>query len=172
MTEFIRPKLRRILWHWREVIVTFAITALFGWWALASFGVMFWIWLTAMAIAAGFSLAAIQRARFAQDGAGVGVVEVDEGVVSYLTAHMGAQVEIAALSAVMLVPQGKKKATWLLDAPGQMPVQIPLDAHGADQLFDVFVGLDGIETEKMLRQIKQMPDKPVVVWKKRTELLH
>lgn len=176
MIQFIRPELRRALWHWREVIVTLAITALFGWWAFGSFGVMFWIALTAMLIAAGFTFAAIQRARFAQDGDGVGVVEVDEGVVSYLTAHMGAQVEIAALTSVMLVPQGmgtaKGKATWLLGAPGQMPLHIPLNAHGVDQLFDVFVGLEGIETEKMLRQIKQMPDQPVVIWKKRTPLLH
>ncbi|MBU0644131.1 MAG: hypothetical protein KJ731_10170, partial [Alphaproteobacteria bacterium] len=90
---------------------------------------------------------------------------------SYFTPYTGGQVEIDAMSSVTLIPAVKGPAHWQFDAPGQPPLLIPLDAFGADRLFDVFVTLDGIETEKMLRQIKQTPDHPVVIWRKRTALL-
>ncbi|MBU1280638.1 MAG: hypothetical protein KJ875_04485 [Alphaproteobacteria bacterium] len=167
----MRPEVKAMLWRWREVAVALAVVALLGWWSVASFGVMRWIALGFTGLAGIFAVAAVQRARFAHKGDGYGSVEVDEGVVSYFTPYTGGQVEIDAMSSVTLIPAVKGPAHWQFDAPGQPPLLIPLDAFGADRLFDVFVTLDGIETEKMLRQIKQTPDHPVVIWRKRTALL-
>ncbi|SDW43388.1 hypothetical protein [Celeribacter indicus] len=164
--------MKAALRRWREVIAGGALTGLLLWWTFAAYGAVFWVALAFTLISAGFVLAAVQRARFATTGGGFGAVEVDEGVVSYFTPQGGGQAEIAALTSVMLLPEGDGKAAWLLDAPGQMPLRIPLDAFGADRLFDVFVALDGIETERMLRQIRQAPDSPVVIWRKRTARLH
>lgn len=168
----IRPEVRQGLYRWREVLVGLGISALLIWWASSSFGVVAWIAWGFVALSAVFLFAAVQRARFASDSGGFGVVEIDEGVVSYMTPYAGGQMEIAALSAVLLIPAGRGSANWQLEAFGQTPLLIPLDAFGAEKLFDVFVQLDGIETERMLRQIKSTPDKPVVVWKKRTIALH
>nr|WP_321365197.1 hypothetical protein [uncultured Celeribacter sp.] len=168
----MRPEVKALLWRWREVVVALVVVTLMGLWAASSFGVMRWIALGFTALSVIFAIAAIQRARFDRGGGGFGAVEVDEGVVSFFSPLTGGQVEIEALIAVTLVPTGKGHAHWQLDAPGQPPLIIPVNAHGAEALFDVFVTLEGLETEKMLRQIKQTPDHPVVIWRKRTAVLH
>ncbi len=160
------------MWRWREVIVALVVVAVMAWWAASSFGVVRWVAMAVTAIAVVFAFAAVQRARFGRLEGGVGAVEYDEGVVSYLTPMTGGQIEIAAMTSVMLLPALRGPAHWQLDAPGQAPLLIPLDAFGAEKLFDVFVTLDGIETEKMLRQIKAAPQTPVVIWRKRTVALH
>lgn len=170
--SFIRPEMRAALWRWREVIAALAVVALLAWWAASAFGIMRWIGWGVTAIAAGFVLAAVQRARFNRGGGGFGAVEVDEGVVSFFSPLTGGQVEIEALTSVMLIPTGTGAAHWQLEAPGQSALMIPVNAHNAEALFDVFVTLPGLETEKMLRQIKQTPDHPVVIWRKRTAVLH
>ena len=168
----IRPELRAQIWSLREVILAAVFVALCLWWASASFGFMRWVGYGGAAVFVILAFAALQRARFASKGQGIGVVEVDEGVVSYLTAYTGGQIEIEAMTAVLLLPAAKGEAHWQLEAPGQIPLTIPLNAVDAEKLFDVFVSLDGIETEKMLKQIKESPKSPVVIWRKRTLALH
>lgn len=168
----MRPEIKALLFRWREVIVGLVIVALSASWALSSYGVMRWIALTVTGIAVIFAIAAVQRARFAQGGGGFGAVEVDEGVVSFFSPLSGGQVEIEAITSVTLIPGNKGHAHWQIDAFGQSSLTIPLNAHGAEALFDVFVGLEGLETEKMLREIKSHPEQPVVIWRKRTAVLH
>ncbi|MBU2891456.1 hypothetical protein [Celeribacter halophilus] len=168
----MRPEVKAMLWRWREVVVALVVVALMALWAFSSFGIMRWVALGFTALAVIFAVAAIQRARFNRGSGGFGAVEVDEGVVSFFSPLTGGQVEIEALTSVLLIPTGKGQAHWQLDVPGQAPLTIPVNAHGAEALFDVFVSLDGLDTEKMLRQIKQTPDHPVVIWRKRTAVLH
>ncbi|MCA0044298.1 hypothetical protein [Celeribacter litoreus] len=168
----MRPEVRAMLWRWREVIVAVVITAHLAWWASSTFGVLRYIAWTTTAISVIFAFAAVQRARFNRGGGGFGAVEVDEGVVSFFSPLTGGQIEISELRAVILIPGENGHAHWQLEAAGQPNLVIPLNAHGAEALFDVFVGLDGLETEKMLREIKTAPDKPVVIWRKRTPVLH
>lgn len=168
----IRSEVRDAAWRLREVILALIFIILFAWWGMASFGFIRWLAFGLVAIFVIIAFAALQRARFSSKGEGVGVVEVDEGVVSYLTAYTGGQVEIEALTSVILIPAQKGSAHWQLEAPGQIPLNIPLDAVDVEKLFDVFVSLDGIETERMLRQIKETPKSPVVIWRKRTLALH
>ena len=168
----IRPEVRTQMWHLREVIAALMVMALCAWWAMASFGFMRWMAFGLVLVCLFLAFAAFQRARFASKGQGVGVVEIDEGIISYLTAYTGGQVEIEALTSVILIPAQNGAAHWQLDAPGQTALTIPLNAVDAEKLFDVFVSLDGIETERMLRQIKETPKSPVVIWRKRTLALH
>ena len=56
-------------------------------------------------------------------------------------------------------------ALWLLMAPGQPRLEIPLTAKGADQLFDAFATLPGIRTEHMLRQMQERAAHQVVIWR-------
>ncbi|ALI55294.1 hypothetical protein [Celeribacter marinus] len=168
----MRPEVRALIWQWREVLIALLVVALMAWWAASSFGVVRWVALVVTIAALFLAFAAVQRARFGRTEGGIGAVEFDEGVVSYFTATTGGQIEIAAMTSVMLLPAVRGPAHWQLDAPAQAPLLIPLDAFGAEKLFDVFVTLNGIETEKMLRQIKSAPDSPVVIWRKRTVALH
>jgi len=168
----IRPEVREQIWGLREVIAALGLMVLSLWWAMSSFGFMRWLAFGLAFICIFLAFAAFQRARFASRGQGVGVVEIDEGIISYLTAYTGGQVEIEMLTSVILIPAGKGIAHWQLEASGQIPLTIPLNAVDAEKLFDVFVSLDGIETERMLRQIKETPKSPVVIWRKRTLALH
>jgi hypothetical protein len=168
----IRPEIRAQIWSLREVIAALCFVFLCAWWAMASFGFMRWLAFGLALVCLFFAFAALQRVRFASQGQGVGVVEIDEGIISYLTAYTGGQVEIEMLTSVILIPAQKGVAHWQLEAPGQIPLLIPLNAVDAEKLFDVFVSLDGIETERMLRQIKETPKLPVVIWRKRTLALH
>lgn len=168
----MRPEIKALLWRWREVIAGLALATLFAWWAVSSFGVMTWIAGACAALALIYTFTAIQRARFGAGQGGFGVVEIDEGVVSYFTPQGGAQAEISEISKVTLLPAVRGPAHWQIETPDQPNLLIPLNAHGASQLFDVFVALKGIETEKMLRVVNSQPDQPVVIWKKRTTALH
>ncbi|MBU2867725.1 hypothetical protein [Pacificibacter marinus] len=168
----IRPEVREQIWGLREVIAALGLMVLSLWWAMSSFGFMRWLGFGVALICIFLAFAAFQRARFASRGQGVGVVEIDEGIISYLTAYTGGQVEIEMLTSVILIPADKGIAHWQLEASGQIPLTIPLNAVDAEKLFDVFVSLDGIETERMLRQIKETPKSPVVIWRKRTLALH
>jgi hypothetical protein len=168
----IRADLRAQIWNMREVIGALIVACLFIWFFVSSFGFIRWVALTLVGACLIIAFAAFQRARFAKAGQGVGVVEVDEGVVSYFTAFTGGQVELDLLTSVILIPAEIGSAHWQLEAEGQAPLSIPLDAVDAEKLFDVFVSLDGIETERMLRQIKDTPKSPVVIWRKRTLALH
>ncbi|GAA3861423.1 hypothetical protein [Celeribacter arenosi] len=168
----IRPEMRASIWRWREVIGAVGMLALCLWMALSFFGVMAWIGWILVVVLSVYIFAAVQRVRFSAGSGGYGVVEIDEGVISYLLPHGGGQIEIASMSSVVLLPASRGPAHWQLDAADQSPLLIPLDAIGAEQLFDVFVNLDGIETEKMLRQIKAAPDQPVIIWRNRKLALH
>lgn len=168
----MRPEIKEMLWRWREVGMALIVVCLFLWFATSSFGVMRWIGFGLVALSVILIIAAIQRARFSGKTDGRGVVDIDEGVVSYMLPFGGGQIEVENLTCVLLLPADAGPAHWQLEATGQSALQIPLDAFGAEKLFDVFVSLKGIETERMLRQIKQTPDQPVVIWQNRTVALH
>ena len=94
--------------------------------------------------------AGFQRARFRVASDGPGMVQVDEGQVTYFGPLDGGSVAIRQLSLVELDPKSKPASTWVLTEPGQPPLAIPTTASGAEALFDVFASLDGIRTERML----------------------
>ena len=55
---------------------------------------------------------------------------------------------------------------------GGQILTIPINAEGAEALFDLFGSLDGIETEAMLAVLTRKPDHKVEVWTKTRPLLH
>lgn len=163
--SFIRPEARAALWHWRELIAA-AILGLFGLrWVLWSFG--FWH-------AAGWALIAVaivmavvggQRLRFRLGGAGPGVVRVDEGQIAYFGPLTGGAVAASELERLRL-DHTAKPAHWLLEQPGQSPLAIPVNASGADALFDVFSSLPGLKTERMLEEMHRSGPHQVVIWER------
>ena len=72
---------------------------------------------------------------------------------------------------------GNYPAHWKLEQPGQQPVMIPVNAAGADALFDAFAALPGLRTERMLAELSDDKTLSVVIWERkplrpRTALLH
>lgn len=168
--SFIRPQARAALWRWRETLAGAAIAALGSYW-LTGFGLLQVLGGALVVLGAVFAFAGWQRARFRSLRGGPGVVQVDEGRVTYFGPLNGGSVDLRDLSLVSLDPTSEPTA-WLLRQGGAADLQIPINAAGAEQLFDAFSTLPGIRTEYMLNQLNKPADHPVVIWQKEAIRLH
>ncbi len=168
--NFIRPEVRLALLKWRDAIVGTFVLLLGLYWA-SGFGVLRWIGVALAIIGGALIYTGLQRARFLAGKDGPGVVTLDEGQISYFGPISGGVVAMSDLSLLMLDPT-QKPAMWVLQQAGQSDVHIPVNAEGAELLFDAFASLPDIRTSHMLNTLKSEPDHPVVIWAKSTKQLH
>jgi len=172
MSEFMRPEARAALWRWREVLYAGAIAAFGLWWAIGGLGIVKWIGLIFIALAVILGIAGIQRGRFRQSGTGPGVVQVAERRLAYFGPLSGGAMDIADLTKLELDPTSQPSPSWILTGIGGQYLGIPINAEGAEALFDLFGSLEGIETEAMLEVLSRKPERKVEVWAKTRPLLH
>ncbi|SEM69160.1 hypothetical protein SAMN04488003_103139 [Loktanella fryxellensis] len=171
MSDFMRPAARAALWRWREVLAALAVATLGLWWGLNSFGVVRWLGVVLVVAAAGLGAAGVQRARFRQDGQGPGVVSLDERRLVYMGPLTGGAMDVADLTRLDLDPAARP-AHWVLTGVGGQGLAIPVNADGAEVLFDVFAALPGIRSGELLAVLERTPGSRVTVWEKRRTLLH
>jgi hypothetical protein len=164
--SFIRPEVKTGLWRWRESLAGFAVASIGLYLAIAGLGLTQMIGFSMVVAGAVLMFAGFQRARFRVGSGGPGVVQVDEGQVTYFGPFDGGSVAIRQLALVELDPTAKPASAWVLTEQGQPPLAIPTTAEGADLLFDVFAALDGIRTERMLSDLQSAPEKRVVIWQR------
>lgn len=167
--SLIRPEAAAALRHWREALIGAAVLALGLFWALAGLGVLRWIGLLLALVGTALIFVGVQRARFRPEGRGPGIVQVVEGRITYFGPLSGGVADIESLEALSLDPTAEPPH-WILQQPGQPVLHIPVNAEGADWLFDVFAALPGIRTEHMLRHLQGGAAAPVVIW--RAKALH
>lgn len=161
--SFVRPEARAALWRWREAI-TGACALGFGlWWALTGAALTRWIGVVVALAALALLLAGVQRGRFRGQSDGMGVVRTDEGQVAYFGPLSGGIVAFTEITELAYDPSGKP-AYWILSQRGQEDLYIPVDASGAEALFDVFTRLPGLKTEKVLRVMAHPPASKTVLW--------
>jgi hypothetical protein len=168
--SFIRPEAQTAILQWREALLGMAILLLGLWWVSGS-GILQWVGVAVALAGAVLIYTGVQRARFRAETGGAGVVTVDEGQISYFGPLSGGVASIADLALVVLDPT-QTPPVWVLQQPRQMDVSIPVNAEGADQLFDAFAALPGIRTEHMLSALKTDATQPVVIWAKPVKTLH
>lgn len=163
--SFVRPEARAALWRWREVLVGAGMGALGLWWILGPGGLLGWI--GAVLAVTGLALAVIgmQRNRFRTPGQGPGVVQVDEGRIAYFGPLEGGVVALSELDLLALDPTARPPC-WLLQQPGSEQLRIPVNAEGADRLFDTFATLPGIRTSRLLAELESGGTIPVVIWQR------
>lgn len=169
--SFVRPEAMQSLARWREALFGTGAVALGAWWILGMGGLLYWIGYAVVLAGLALTAAGIQRARFRGANGGAGVVRVDEGQISYFGPLTGGAVARSEMTALMLDRSGKP-AHWVLRQPGQPDLHIPINAEGSDDLFDAFAALPGLRTEYMLSQMSASGDQAVVIWQKRTVMLH
>jgi len=163
--SFIRPEMRAAIWRWRELLIGAGVVGLGISWVLGPGGLLGWLgWLL---IIAGLALVVvgIQRARFRDGSVGPGVVTVDEGQIAYFGPLTGGAVALSEIERLTLDPTAKPHH-WILQQPGQPLLYIPVNARGADVLFDVFATLPGLRTEHMLGALNSPGKHPVVIWQR------
>ncbi|MEQ6248913.1 hypothetical protein ABMC89_08480 [Sulfitobacter sp. HNIBRBA3233] len=162
---FFRPEAKAALWRWREVLVAGALVCLGLWWLLGPGGLLAVPAVALVGIGAALAWIGVQRARFRGNGEGAGVVSVDEGQVSYLGPLTGGVVALRDLERISLV-RTARPPHWQLDAPGQEPVMIPVNAANADALFDAYASLPQFHTERMLSELRGGTAQAVVIWER------
>ncbi|MEM1272245.1 MAG: hypothetical protein AAGF88_00425 [Pseudomonadota bacterium] len=160
--RFIRPEAAQVLTRWREVLVLGALALLGAWialrpgffvpvagWALLAFSVLL------MPIS-------IQRAQFRPGADGIGVVQLREGRVIYFGPETGGTVSLDELSELGLVVT-KTGRHWHL-RQGADVLDIPVDALGADQLFDAFARLRGLNSARLLDALDSLKPGEITLW--------
>ncbi len=149
----IRPALRAQLIRWREVIVA-ATVAIFGLWLIWLGGyVLLPLGTAVLAFATVWGMTALRRMRFAQDVMAPGMVEVTEGQVGYLGPASGGYVALPDLVELRLVTlQGRR--LWRLKQADAQTLLIPIDATGAERLFDAFGSLPGMDMAALVAAVQ------------------
>jgi hypothetical protein len=172
MADFIRPELRAAMWRWRDVIFAAGIATVGLWWLIGSSGVIRGLGGVLVLLGIGLALAGTQRARFGRGTGGPGIVHVDERRLTYFGPLTGGVIDMGDLVRLELEPKALPAPHWVLTGPGGQSVAIPVNAEGADALFDVFAALPGIQTEKMLDVLERTPQARVVIWSRARPMLN
>jgi hypothetical protein len=161
----IRPEAKEQLWRWREVLVGSGLALLGAWWLIGPGGLLA---LPAIALfVAGVALIwiGVQRARFRGEGQGPGSVEVDEGQVVYFGPLTGGAVALREVTSITLDARLFPKH-WMLRQPGAPDLLIPVNAAGADALFDAFATLPQFRMEHALKALGSPDKRATVIWQR------
>jgi hypothetical protein len=162
VAEFLRPEARAALWRWREVALAVVVLALGLRWGLTTFGALQIVGWALAVVGASLGVVALRRMRFAQGGGGPGVVQINERRLAYFGPLTGGVIDIDDLIRLELDATGHP-AHWRLTGPEVL--EIPVNAEGADALFDVFASLPGIQTARMLETLRRKPDGVTLIWR-------
>lgn len=145
----IRPALRDQLERGQELVLA-GLIACFGLWLIWLGGYLL-VPLGGLVLAGAAALAvlALRRLRFRVPVSAPGIVQLDEGEISYLGPQTGGAVALVDLVEIRLITLHGRRLWRLKQADGQA-LLIPTDAAGADQLFDAFASLNGLSSADLL----------------------
>ncbi len=172
----IRPEVRQMLVDWKEIILGASFAVIGGNWMLRGHLLLPYIGLLLITLGLIFLWIGWRRIRFPTGKGGIGVVEVTERQITYLTAGGGAAISIEHLQRVE-VQTGTTGLIWTFTADGGDQVTIPGGAPGAEKLFDALVPLPGINYDQAARAARapesmgDAPDK-FLIWQKDRRALH
>lgn len=163
--SFIRPEAQAELTRWREVLIGGAVIAAGAFMIAGPAGLVGMVGWPVAAAGLALLVVGLQRVRFRRAGQGPGTVQVDEGQIIYFGPLSGGAVALPDLTQLIYDPTAKP-AHWQLQSQGQPELQIPVNADGAEALFDVFAALPGLRTQKMLTTMNANSTHPVVIWQR------
>ncbi len=161
----IRPEAKAQLLRWREVLAG-AFAFLLGlWWLVGPGNLLILPGVALMVAGAALIWVGAQRARFRSAGQGPGAVQVDEGQITYFGPLTGGAVDLRDLDRVVLDPT-LHPTHWRLRQRGHPELLIPVNAEGAEALFDAFATLEGLRMAQVLSALNSLENLPVVVWQR------
>jgi hypothetical protein len=163
--SFLRPDAAAALHRWREVIAAVVLAGAGVW--LAWRGGWFYGALGGLTAVAGAGMAwtALRRMRFAQGGVGPGVVEIVEGQIGFLGPGYGGYAALSDLTELRLVEAQGRRA-WRLAQDGGPPLFIPVEAAGAEALFDVFASLPGLNPAGLIEALERPGAPDRLLWRR------
>jgi hypothetical protein len=169
--SFLRPEAKAQILRWRETLSGLGAAALGLWLVLTAYGVLFGLGIVLVIGGSALAVAGVQRARFRRGVEGPGVVQIVEGSVTYFGPWGGGSASLDRLAWLELVPGGAAGAWVLIEEEGER-LEIPVDARGADRLFDVFAALPGFATRRMLETLESPVRDRTLIWQRDRLRLH
>ena len=91
---------------------------------------------------------------------------MDERRITYLAPSLGGSLELDDVRRVALSTSKGGTQSWVLYAPDQTPLVIPLGAEGADILPDTFAALPGLSLATLLRSVAAARPGMESIWEK------
>jgi hypothetical protein len=147
--SFIRPELTAELWRLREVIAGGAVAVLGAWTAAQGGWFLTPLGLALIALGAAWALTGWRRLRFQQDGEAPGIVRVTEAQIAYFGPRIGGFIGLPELAEIRLLTLRGRRVWKLKQGDGQA-LHIPVEADGAEALFDAFAALPGMDTAALV----------------------
>lgn len=152
--SFFRPEAKAAVARWREVLVAAVIIGLGLWIALRPAGmIVTGFGYVLIGLGAVAMVPAVRRARFLTGGDGPGVVQIDEGRILFMGPETGGAMALDDLSVLSVRRDRTGKTAWVLADATQLLV-IPVDASGADGLFDAFAALPGLNIDRLIATVQ------------------
>lgn len=150
--SFIRPEIIAATRRHAEVILGAALAA-FGMW-VASWGGYFFVPIGALCLGVGLggAILAYRRLRFQQVGDAPGMVRVTEAQIAYFGTRVGGFVGLPDLAEIRLLTLRGRRIWKLKQGDGQS-LHIPVEAFGAETLFDAFATLPGLDTARLVASL-------------------
>ena len=145
----IRPEARALLDRWSEPAMGAMVLAMGLWvatrggWLLAAVGS------AVAALGAAWLILGLRRMRFQGADDAPGLVELDEGRITYLGPRMGGSISLPDLAEIRLLTLRGRRVWRLKQGDGQA-LLVPLDAAGAAALFDAFSALPGLSSADLV----------------------
>ena len=140
------------LWRAREILFALGFGAFGAWciwlggYVLVPFGA------ATLAVATLLGVMAQRRLRFGQGIHAPGIIDVDEAQLSYFGPDGGGFVSLADVTELRLVWMAGRRFWRLKQSDGQA-LLLPVDASGADRLFDAFASLPGMDTRALVAAV-------------------
>jgi hypothetical protein len=147
--SFIRPELASEAWRLREVLGGSVLAAFGGWTAAQGGYLLLPLGLAILALGLGWAILSWRRIRFQQDGEAPGIVRVTEAQVAYFGPRVGGFVGLPELAEIRLLTLRGRRIWKLRQGDGQV-LHIPVEADGAEALFDAFAALPGMDTAALV----------------------
>jgi hypothetical protein len=150
--SLIRPEVTDLIWRGREVVWASLVVGA-GLWLITLGG---YVLIPVGAVIGGIGLVlavtAFRRMRFEQSVAAPGLVELDEAQVGYMGPEIGGYLSLNELVELRLLSLRGRRVWRLKQADGQA-LLIPVDAKGAERLFDAFANLPGMDTSTLVEAL-------------------
>ncbi|NSX56192.1 hypothetical protein [Parasulfitobacter algicola] len=170
--SFIRPELQASLIRWREVLVGGGVACVGVYFTLSGYSVHVALGVVLIGLGAVIAWIGYRRLQFAGDGGGLGVVELNERLISYFAPQGGRAVSIDDLTRVELVATPRSLMWHLHSSDHPVPLIIPNNAEGTACMFDILSALSGADYKTAMAAMTGAGHETFVIWQKSTLALH
>ena len=166
----IRPEVSAMLLRWREALIGGAVACIGLWLWIASAGLIAAFGVAVALLGAMLTLSGIRRARFRSAVAAPGLLEVDEGRLTYLGPVLGGSVDLDDVTEVTFRRTSTGEAFWRLSHSAGRPMVVPEGAAGSERLLDALAALPGFDTGAMVRAVQGRTQTTITVWRRTDRL--